>query len=95
MPIKKRNKRRLANGVMAKESTISDWHSINRVKRALAAAEGRRTVRAYRLRIECLKWLGRWGWSGVVIRAYGVNFEEATEILDRGETAPKENDGSI
>jgi len=26
---------------------------------------------------------------------YGVNFEEATEILDRGETAPKENDGSI
>ncbi len=40
---------------------ISERHSINRVKRALAATEGRHTARAARLRIDCLKWLGRWG----------------------------------
>lgn len=41
---------------------ISDKHSINRVKRAMANAERHRgTVRAARLYIACRKWLGTWG----------------------------------
>jgi len=44
-----------------KEKAISSEHSIARVKRTLAKAEGRGTVRSARVWIACLKWLGRWG----------------------------------
>jgi len=41
---------------------IAEKHSINRVKRAMAAAERYRgTVRAARLYIACRQWLGTWG----------------------------------
>ncbi len=44
--------------------TISGHHSINRVKRSLLAAAGKKSVRAARHRIACRKWLGqrRWQW---------------------------------
>lgn len=42
---------------------ISDEHSINRVKRTMAKAEGVHfnKRRAARLYIDCRKWLGTWG----------------------------------
>lgn len=39
---------------------ISSCHSINRVKQTLAIASNKTTVRAVRIRIACLQWLGRW-----------------------------------
>jgi len=46
---------------------ISRDYSINRIKRFRACAESMRgkTKRSSVVWIECQKWLGNWGWTGV------------------------------
>ena len=51
----------LHEGISRGTMKFSRCHSINRVKQTLECASRKNTVRAARVRISCLQWLGRWG----------------------------------